>query len=108
MPITARPISACRYAIRATLILAALWAHQGPAAAQDEWAEFRQTVTAACLDAVGERMRNVKIAVDKFGSRRFGLALLSGTYKGDPIARICVYDKSTGQTELGGKLEVIE
>ena len=108
MPITARSISTGRYALQAVIVLAALWMHHVPAAAQDEWAEFRQSVTAACLDAVGERMRNVKIAVDKFGSRRFGLALLSGTYKGDPIARICVYDKSTGQTELGGKLEVIE
>jgi len=76
-------------------------------AAADDWRAFREKVVGACLQAIGGRMSNVNVAVDRTGSRRFGLVLLSGTYKGQQSNRICVYDKRTGQTELGGNLEVV-
>ena len=55
----------------------------GRAESRDDWHAFQQTVVDACLESIGHRMRNVKIAVDRSGSRRFGLALLSGTYHGE-------------------------
>lgn len=79
-----------------------------PAAASsdDAWQAFAEDVRAACVKASEPLMDAPVALVDPHGSESYGLALLTGKAKGaeDDISAICVYDKQTKKTEIGGEL----
>ena len=92
--------------IRLILPVAAFAALSGPAfASSDEaWAEFRADVQAKCLalqSATGSRGDTV-IEVNRFGSDRFGAALLTTTLPeaGGVERVVCIYDKQAKTAEL--------
>lgn len=83
-------------------------AFAGPAftSSGDAWQEFATDVRSKCLAATKQDIGNARVAVDPFGSERFGLAIVSGTATGTktPVSRICIYDKRTRAVETGSEL----
>jgi hypothetical protein len=77
------------------------------ASSDDAWAAFRVNVEAACLAAVADVLEDAHAAVDPFGSRSFGLAVLRGTEKGGDSSAmvVCVYDKQNKSVEIGSAIE---
>ncbi|MBO3759292.1 hypothetical protein [Ciceribacter sp. L1K22] len=89
------------------LTIAVLLAASPAFASSDEaWDEFAKEVEAKCLNTAAPNLENAKIAVDPFGSERFGLAILTGKAKGADaiVSYICVMDKQAGTVELGSEL----
>ncbi|MGQ5523402.1 hypothetical protein ACUHMQ_09085 [Chitinimonas sp. PSY-7] len=78
------------------------------ASSSDGWAEFRQDVTKACIAATKDQIKKPKVTVDPFGSESYGLALVQGqsAHSKDVLSIICVYDKKTKKTEIGGELKL--
>lgn len=76
------------------------------ASSDDAWQEFAADVREKCLALAGPVLENPAVAVDPFGSERFGLAILSGKAKGADatVSYLCVMDKQTGAAELGSEL----
>ncbi len=76
------------------------------ASSDDAWQEFAAEVREKCLAAAEPALEEPAIAIDPFGSERFGLAILSGKAKGADatVSYLCVMDKQTGATELGSEL----
>ena len=72
----------------------------------DAWAEFRQKVATKCIAlALAGDYEKARAEVDPFGTPAYGVALVSGSLKkglGEASA-ICVMDKKTGASELGGE-----
>lgn len=97
-------------AIAAATTLAATTAAE--AATPAEWESFRRSVADACIDAGRDLFKSVSIAIDPFGSKSYGLALMTGEAKAvdpSPISVICVYDKQSKTAEIGGALpEAVE
>ena len=81
-------------------------AHTAHASSDEAWAQFAKNVKASCLKAAGANITKPTIVVDPLGSDKFGLAIVSGKSGGYQASFICVYDKKTGATELGGELEI--
>ncbi|ATN33332.1 hypothetical protein ACO34A_05880 [Rhizobium sp. ACO-34A] len=94
-----------RHSLTASLAFFALAA---PALASSDgaWEEFAADVKKKCLDAAEPMIEKAAIAVDPFGSERFGLAVLSGKAKGGDatVSHICVYDKQAQTVEIGSEL----
>ncbi len=76
------------------------------ASSDGAWEEFAADVKEKCLAAAKPVIEKAAIAVDPFGSERFGLAILSGTAKGAvaSVSYVCVYDKQAKTVELGSEL----
>ncbi|MBW8282781.1 MAG: hypothetical protein K0M55_04205 [Rhizobium sp.] len=76
------------------------------ASSDDAWQEFAGEVGKKCLEAAAPMLEGARVAVDPFGSERFGLAVLSGKAKGADVtvSYVCVMDKQTGVVELGSEL----
>jgi hypothetical protein len=89
----------------ATLLTAAGLA-SAQAASDDAWKEFAREVEEKCLAAAKGMIEAPKAVVDRFGSEKFGLALVTGKAKGAKvqISHICVMDKQTKAVELGSEL----
>ena len=66
------------------------------ASSDDAWAKFQTDVAAACRIAM-ELEPAEPILVEPFGSERFGYAV----HESDTGPMVCVYEKSTGKTEIG-------
>jgi hypothetical protein len=71
----------------------------------DAWEQFRAEVERSCVAMAAPRMKVAGIRVDPTGTASFGVALLTDAATG--AQHICVYDKETGKTELGGALEAV-
>ena len=71
----------------------------------EAWKQFRAEVESACVAMAAPRMKVAGIRVDPTGTASFGVALLTDAATG--AQHICVYDKQTGNTELGGALETV-
>ncbi len=78
------------------------------ASSSDGWTEFRQDVTKACIAVTKDQIKKPKVTVDPFGSESYGLALVQGqsAHSKDVLSIICVYDKKTKKTEIGGELKL--
>ncbi|MCM2394965.1 hypothetical protein NBH19_02585 [Rhizobium sp. S95] len=76
------------------------------ASSDGAWEEFAADVKKKCLEAAEPKIEKAAIAVDPFGSERFGLAVLSGKAKGGDakVTYVCVYDKQAQTVELGSEL----
>lgn len=76
------------------------------ASSDDAWQEFAKEVGDKCLEAAAPMLEGARVAVDPFGSERFGLAVLSGKAKGAEatVSYVCVMDKQTRAVELGSEL----
>ena len=76
------------------------------AASDDAWEALAKDVRTACLKAGAGLFEKARAVVDPHGSESYGLALLRGKAKGadSNISVICVYDKETKKTEIGGEL----
>lgn len=88
------------------IALGTVLAQTAHASSDDAWAQFAKDVKASCLKAAGANITKPSIIVDSIGSESFGLAIVSGKSGGYKASFICVYDKKTGATELGGELEI--
>ena len=93
-------------ALSVAVVLSAALAPAAQASSDDAWVQFRKDVTAKCLKAAVVSVAKPTIVVDPFGSESFGLAIVTGKSGGFKVSYICVFDKKTGATELGGELEV--
>ena len=93
-------------ALSIAVALCAALAPAAQASSDDAWVQFRKDVTAKCLKTAGVSLTKPTIIVDPFGSESFGLAIVIGKSGGFRVSYICVVDKKTGATELGGELEV--
>lgn len=93
-----------RIAVTLTLVLASCL--PAFASSDDAWQEFAAEVREKCLAAAEPALEKPAIAVDPFGSERFGLAILSGKAKGADatVSYVCVMDKQTRTVELGSEL----
>ena len=78
------------------VMMAALTPHVAFASSDDAWAEFRVDVAEACRTAMGLEA-DAALLVEPFGSERFGYAV----HQGDTGPMVCVYEKTTGATEVG-------
>ncbi|MNE70383.1 hypothetical protein D3C80_1661730 [compost metagenome] len=76
------------------------------ASSDDAWQEFAREVGDKCLEAAAPMLEGARVAVDPFGSERFGLAVLSGKAKGADVtvSYVCVMDKQSRTVELGSEL----
>lgn len=76
------------------------------ASSDDAWQEFAKEVGDKCLEAAAPMLEGARVAVDPFGSERFGLAVLSGKAKGADVtvSYVCVMDKQSRAVELGSEL----
>lgn len=76
------------------------------ASSDDAWQEFAKEVGKKCLEAAAPMLEGARVAVDPFGSERFGLAVLSGKAKGADatVSYVCVMDKQSRTVELGSEL----
>ena len=76
------------------------------ASSPDAWEDFRKDVRAKCLAAAGKELFHPQIQVDPFGSKSYGVALISALPKGGAkrVLLICVYNKQTKAVELGGEM----
>lgn len=75
------------------------------ASGDEAWVQFAKDVTAKCLKAVGASLTKATITVDPYGSESYGLAIVTGKSVGVTVSYICVMDKKSGVTEIGGELE---
>ena len=93
-----------RIAVTLTLVLASCL--PAFASSDDAWQEFAAEVREKCLAAAEPALEKPAIAVDPFGSERFGLAILSGKAKGADatVSYVCVMDKQSRTVELGSEL----
>jgi hypothetical protein len=82
-----------------------LAAGSAKASSDDAWVEFAKEVEGKCLSATKGTIHAAKAVVDPFGSKKFGLAIVSGNAKGGKarISQICVIDKQTRAVELSGE-----
>lgn len=76
------------------------------ASSDDAWQEFAKEVGDKCLEAAAPMLEGARVAVDPFGSERFGLAVLSGKAKGADVtvSYVCVMNKQSRTVELGSEL----
>ncbi len=86
-----------------SILAAAPLAH---ASSDDAWAALAADVKAKCTAAAKPSLKSAKVAVDPFGSERFGLAIVTGPLKvgKGKASFICVYDKQTKKVEIGSEL----
>ncbi len=86
-----------------TILAIAPLAH---ASSSDAWAALAADVKAKCAAAAKPSLKSAKVAVDPFGSERFGLAIVTGPLKArkGKASFICVYDKRTKAVEIGSEL----
>ena len=78
------------------VMMAALMPQVSFASSDDAWAAFRVEVAEACRTAMGLEADDA-ILVEPFGSERFGYAV----HQSESGPMVCVYEKSTGTTEVG-------
>lgn len=83
----------------------ALSGQPASASSPEAWKQFRAEVESACVALAAPRMKVASIRVDPTGTASFGVALLTDAATG--AQHVCVYDKQTGKTELGGALEMM-
>lgn len=88
------------------LLVASLSPIVASAASPDAWAAFRRDVEASCRAAAAALIEAPIVTVDPFGSASYGLAVLSGRALDDGLqsSLVCVYDKTTHQSEIGGAM----
>lgn len=88
------------------LLVASLLPVVASAASPDAWAAFRRDVEASCRAAAATLIEAPIVTVDPFGSASYGLAVLSGKALDDGLqsSLVCVYDKTTHQSEIGGAM----
>lgn len=83
-------------AIAATAALFAI-SPGAQAASEESWEEFRETVASACTVIANDVMDVETIRVDPFGSKSYGIAIVSGGGE----ERVCVYHKAADVAEIG-------
>lgn len=83
------------------------------ASSDGAWAEFSTAVEKACIKSAASQIERGRAVVDPYGSRKYGLAIVTGRPSGVPkskkladISVICVYDKKTRAAEVGGEIEI--
>lgn len=82
------------------------------ASSDGAWAEFSAAVEKACIKSASSQIENGRAVVDPYGSEKYGLAINTGrplgvkTKKVADISVICVYDKKTKASEVGGEIEI--
>ncbi len=77
-----------------------------PAFAQNADREMRRTVREACKNLGSEVFEDPKTLVDPTGSASYAMAIVRGVSfdTGERERAICVYNKATGEAELGAFL----
>jgi hypothetical protein len=77
------------------------------ASSGDAWQAMRDKLRTGCLsEATAMGLGRIEISADPFGSRSYGIAVLTkrgGDRKRNP-AYVCVMDKKTGAFEIGGEV----
>ncbi|WP_152044913.1 hypothetical protein [Aureimonas psammosilenae] len=81
---------------------------QGSAAQGSAPAGETQAIEAACEAASSAALDDVTATRDPTGTKRYGLALVSGVQKGtrDTRSVICLYDRQSKRAEVGGLLDL--
>lgn len=78
------------------------------ASSPDAWEESRQEIRLKCEKKLRNTLVSPEITVDPFGVSSAGIALAAGKskYSEDKLLIVCIYDKKTGEVELGSELKL--
>ena len=75
------------------------------ASSDDAWADFQKEVATRCKAAATKDsgVKTWTVSVSAFGSRNFGMAILTGKGQGGvPVKYVCAMDKKTKAVEVAG------